>query len=111
MQFEPTRSFAYRFSRYVLLPELQHLPEVQSGDPFRLRDLAWPLIDGHLTPEQQSIRLKRVRSEGDETMGSLSASTSRFLLRNSAFSSILEMDISAIKRRSMYLMMIWRTRP
>ncbi|HLJ00068.1 MAG TPA: hypothetical protein VKT76_10145 [Bradyrhizobium sp.] len=29
MKFEPTRSFAYRFSRYSLLPELQQLREVQ----------------------------------------------------------------------------------
>ena len=71
MEFEPTRSFAYRFSRYVLLPELQQLPEVQSGDPFRLRDLAWPLIDEHLTPDQQSISLPRVRAAGEETIRQL----------------------------------------
>ncbi len=34
MEFESTRSFGYCFSRYVLLPELQQLREVQSGDPF-----------------------------------------------------------------------------
>lgn len=71
MEFEPTRSFAYRFSRYAVLPELQQLREVQSGDPFRLRDLAWPLIDRRLTPEQQSIRLPRVRAGGEDTMGQL----------------------------------------
>lgn len=71
MEFEPTRSFAYRFSRYALLPELQQLQEVQSAEPFRLRDLAWPLIDRHLTPEQQSIRLRRRRADGEETMGQL----------------------------------------
>ena len=57
MEFVPDRSFAYRFSRYEILPELQQLPEVQSGDSFLLRELAWPLIDSHLTQEQQSRHL------------------------------------------------------
>lgn len=103
MEFEPTRSFAYRFSRYVLLPELQQLPEVQSGDPFRLRDLAWPLIDRHLTPEQQSIRLTRVRAAGDDTMGQLIRFYVPFLakelgvfisLGNGYFRNQTEVDVS-----------------
>lgn len=103
MEFEPTRSFAYRFSRYELLPELQQLPEVQSGVQFRLRDLAWPLIDKHLTPEQQSIRLKRARSEGEETMGQLIRFYVPFLakelgvfinLGNGYFRNQTEVDVS-----------------
>jgi hypothetical protein len=69
--FEPTRSFAYRFSRYVILPELQALPETQSGDPFLLRELAWPLIDKHLTKDQQAIRVKKAQSDAQETMGQI----------------------------------------
>lgn len=71
MEFEPTRSFAYRFSRYELLPELQQLPETQSGEPFLLRDLAWPLIDSHLSPDQQAIRVKKANSDATETMGQI----------------------------------------
>ena len=71
MEFVPDRSFAYRFSRYELLPEIQKLPEAQSGERFLLRELAWPLIDSRLTQEDQSIRLKKARSEGDESMGQL----------------------------------------
>jgi hypothetical protein len=71
MKFEPSRSFAYRFSRYEILPELQQLPEAQSGEPFLLRELAWPLIDSRLTPEQQAIRVKKAHSEVDETMGQI----------------------------------------
>jgi hypothetical protein len=33
--------------------------------------LAWPLIDRHLTPERQSIRVKKARSDGEETMGQI----------------------------------------
>ena len=69
MDFEPSRSFAYKFSRYVVLPELQQLPQTQSGESFLLRELAWPLVDAHLTPEQQSIRLKKAKSDRDESMG------------------------------------------
>ncbi len=61
VEFEPTRSFAYRFSRYTILPELQQLPESQSGDSFLLREIAWPLIDKHLTQDQQSIKVKKAR--------------------------------------------------
>lgn len=39
LDFEPSRSFAYRFSRKVILPELEQLPAAQSGEPFRLREL------------------------------------------------------------------------
>ena len=103
MEFEPTRSFAYRFSRYSLLPELQQLREVQSGDPFRLRDLAWPLIDRHLTPEQQSVRVKKARSDAEETMGQIIRFYVPFLakelgvfinLGNGYFRNQTEVDVS-----------------
>lgn len=71
MEFEPNRSFPYRFARYVILPELQQLPETQTGEPFLLRQLAWPLIDKHLTQEQQAIRVKKAQSDADETIGQI----------------------------------------
>lgn len=71
MEFVPDRSFAYRFSRYEILPELQQLSETQSGEPFLLRELAWPLIDSHLTQDQQSISVKKARSDGYETVGQI----------------------------------------
>jgi hypothetical protein len=71
MEFEPNRSFAYRFARYEILPELQQLPETQSGEPFLLRELAWPLIDMHLTQEQQAIRVKKAHSDVEESMGQI----------------------------------------
>lgn len=66
--FEPTRSFCYRFTRYQLLPELQLLPEATSGEPFLLRELARPLIDKYLTPEQQAVMMKRKESEGYDSV-------------------------------------------
>src|SRR6266478_2978248 len=68
IEFEPTRSFAYRFARYVILPELQQLPEAQSGK-FILRELAWPLIDKRLSPEQQAVLVKKAQSDAVEPMG------------------------------------------
>jgi len=89
MEFEPTRSFTYRFSRYVILPELQQLPETQSGDRFLLRELAWPLIDKHLTQEQQSIRLKKANSDGEDTIGQCIRFYIPFLVKNlNAFISL-----------------------
>ena len=69
--FEPSRSFAYRFSRYAVIPELEQLPETQSGQPFLLRELAWPIIDRLLTPEQQWVHVKKAQSDAEETMGQI----------------------------------------
>jgi hypothetical protein len=81
MDFEPSRSFAYRFSRYELLPELQQLPEAQSGEPFKLRELAWPLVDNHLSPEQQAIKVKKAKSDATESMGQIVRFYVPFLVR------------------------------
>ncbi len=103
MDFVASRSFGYRFSRYELLPELQQLPEVQSGEKFRLRDLAWPLIDKHLNPEQQSIKLKKARSDGEETIGQIIRFYVPFLVKelgvfinlgNGYFRNQTEIDVS-----------------
>ncbi len=67
--FEPTRSYAYKFSRYIVLAELQALPETSSGERFLLRDLAWPIIDKHLSPEQQAIPVKKAQSDVYEPLG------------------------------------------
>lgn len=50
--FEPNSSFAYNFSRKVVLEELEEHPAVASGEPFHLLTVAVPIIEGHLTPEQ-----------------------------------------------------------
>ncbi len=69
IQFEPTRSYAYKFSRYIVLAELQALPETSSGERFLLRELAWPIIDKYLSPEQQAIPVKKAQSDVYEPLG------------------------------------------
>ena len=71
MEFEQSRSFAYHLARYEILPELQKLPGTQSGDKFKLKDLAWPLIDARLSAEQQAIKLKKAKSEGSDSLGTV----------------------------------------
>lgn len=63
MEFEANNSFPYRFSRYEILPALLQLPEVKSGEPFLLRDLARPLINERLSEEQQNTKVKRAQSD------------------------------------------------
>jgi hypothetical protein len=53
--FEPTRSFCYNFARHQVLPRILTLPKVLSGEPFRMIDLAKPIIDEYLTHEQQTM--------------------------------------------------------
>jgi len=66
--FEPTASFCYNFARYEALPEILALPEVRSGEPFRLIDYSKQIIDKHLTPEQQAIKIKRAKSDRMESL-------------------------------------------
>lgn len=52
MDFEPTSSFAYQFAKIEVLPLVDAMPEVLSGNPFRLKDLAFKVIDEKLTQDQ-----------------------------------------------------------
>jgi len=61
-EFEPTRSFCYRFARYVALQEIQQKPEVMNGEPFRLTELVQTVIDKYLTIEQQQTKIKKAQS-------------------------------------------------
>ena len=60
--FEPTNSFCYRFARYQVLPTVLALPEVQSGQPFRLIDLIRRVVDQLLTLEQQQATYARAQT-------------------------------------------------
>jgi hypothetical protein len=71
LQFEATRSFGYRFVRYVVLPEVAKEIATRGDEPFLLREVAWPIIDRHLTKEQQAIRVPRAQSQGDDTMSTI----------------------------------------
>jgi hypothetical protein len=71
IEFEPTRSFCYKFGRYVVLPEIQQLPEVTSGEPFRLTELTQRIIDKYLTPEQQQQKIKKAQSDRWEPVHSI----------------------------------------
>lgn len=69
--FEPTRSFAYRFVRYTVLPEVTKVVATLGDEPFLLRKIAWPIIDRLLIKEQQAVRVHRAQSEGDDSMSSI----------------------------------------
>jgi hypothetical protein len=71
LSFEPSRSFAYRFVRYTVLPEVDHEVANYGEEPFLLREIAWPIIDRLLTKDQQSIRVPKSQSVGDDNMGSI----------------------------------------
>ncbi|GAB1578626.1 GIY-YIG nuclease family protein [Bordetella petrii] len=59
MDFEATNSFCYQFARYVALPEILQMPQVQGGAEFRLIELSREVIARHLTDEQQSATFIR----------------------------------------------------
>lgn len=61
-QFEPTNSWCYRFARYQAIPEILAMPEVASGEPFRLVEYAIEVLSHHLTPAQQEIKYQRAKT-------------------------------------------------
>lgn len=69
--FEATRSFCYQFGRYTVLPEIEAMPQVQSGAEFRMVDLVQLVLDKHLTPEQQQVRIKKANSDQTERLHSI----------------------------------------
>jgi hypothetical protein len=71
MAFEATRSFAYRFVRYTILPEVSKEVSKLGEEQFLLREIAWPIIDKLLTKEQQVVRVPKTNSEGDNSLGSI----------------------------------------
>lgn len=68
LDFEPTNSFCYRFSRYQALPEIIALPEVQAGTPVRLVELVKQVADRHLTPKQQGATYLRAETGEPQTI-------------------------------------------
>ena len=69
--FEPTRSFAYRLVRYTVLPAVDKVVGTLGGEPFLLRDIAWPIIDSLVTPVQQAILVPKAQSEGEDNVSSI----------------------------------------
>ena len=68
MNFEPTSSFCYNFARYTVLPAVDQLEEVLSGEPFLLRELVFKIVDQHLTKDQQAERVPFKESEGSDSV-------------------------------------------
>lgn len=66
--FEPSKSFCYRFARYQAIPEILELPEVISGEPFKIIEISKQIIDKYLTNEQQSIMLKKAKSNREDSV-------------------------------------------
>lgn len=62
INFEATNSFCYHFARYKVLPEIITLPEVQSGQQFRLVELVKRVTDKFLNPEQQASTYLRAQT-------------------------------------------------
>lgn len=80
--FEPNRSFCYKFARYTVLPEVQAMQEVMSGEQFRLTDLSQRVIDKYLTVEQQQLRLKKEQSDKVDAVHSIIKFVVQLLAKN-----------------------------
>lgn len=68
MEFEPTKSFCYRFARYELLDEIAKEPEAISGAQFKMIDIAKRVIERHLTREQLSVEIPAAQADRIDTV-------------------------------------------
>jgi hypothetical protein len=71
IQFQPTRSFCYRFARYTVLPEVAKEVAPLGEEPFLLREVAWPIVDRYLTAEQQAIQVPKAQSDGQDSIATI----------------------------------------
>jgi len=69
--FEPTGAFCYAFARDVAMPAIKARPDVASGAPFGLVEIAALVISEHVSAEQQTVMVTRPKSEGEESVRSL----------------------------------------
>jgi hypothetical protein len=82
IEFEPTNSFAYRFVRYIVLPEVDIEVAGMGTEKFLLREIAWPIIDQRLTQEQQAVRIPKAQSAGADSMSSMVRFDVNFLAKS-----------------------------
>lgn len=68
INFEPTKSFCYRFARYEMLDEIAAEPEAASGLPFKFLDLSKRVIERHLTAAQLSIQIPAAEADRMDTV-------------------------------------------
>lgn len=68
IEFEPTKSFCYRFARYELLDEIAKEPEALSGANFKMLDVAKRVIERHLSPEQLAIEMPAAEANRIDTI-------------------------------------------
>lgn len=68
IEFEPTKSFCYRFARYELLDEIAKEPEVISGASFKMLDVAKRVIERHLKPEQLAVEIPAAEADRIDTI-------------------------------------------
>lgn len=68
IEFEPTKSFCYRFARYELLDEIAKEPEAITGAPFKMLDVSKRVIERHLTPAQLSVEIPAAEADRIDTI-------------------------------------------
>ncbi len=68
IEFEPTKSFCYRFARYELLDEIAKEPEAISGVPFKMLDVSKRVIERHLTLGELAIQIPAAEADRIDTI-------------------------------------------
>ncbi len=59
LEYAASSRFAYRFSRYLILPRITESEEFRSGQPFRLLPMVRSITEQYLTQEEQQATYER----------------------------------------------------
>jgi len=68
IEFEPTKSFCYKFARYSLLDLIAKEPEALTGQAFKLVDVAKRVTERFLTPEQLATQIPAAQADRIDTI-------------------------------------------
>jgi hypothetical protein len=71
LDYKPTNSFGYRFSRYLVLPRITGSDEFKSGQPFQLSPMIETITNEYLTPEEQQTTYRRPKGTDESVVNSI----------------------------------------
>jgi hypothetical protein len=71
IEYEPSRSYVYRATRYELLPRIVAMAREFADSPFRLLELSRQVLEETYTPEQLDLQIKKAESDKVEKMRSI----------------------------------------
>lgn len=89
LEFTVSSGFGYRFSRYLVLPQITECAEFKSGQPFQLAPMILAITSEYLTPEEQQAVYLRPNGKPESVFDAVRFYV-RFVGREKSFIEFVE---------------------